>query len=93
MAPQERQLPGTRTTATKEATVDTKSLAHPAHPVVPEETRERGACSACSTTTKTLTAPRPNVGHGYRGPMYCLSCNPRFFAVDMHFSCLERMDA
>jgi hypothetical protein len=27
---------------------------------------------------KTLTAPRSNVGNGYRGPMYCLSCNPRF---------------
>ncbi len=73
--------------------VDTKSLAHPAHPVVPEEPRERGQCSGCGTTTKTLTAPRPNVGHGYRGPMYCLPCNPRFFVVDMHFSCLERMDA
>ena len=46
-----------------------------AHPVVPEETRERGQCSGCSTTAKTLTAPRPNVGHGYEGPMYCLSCN------------------
>jgi hypothetical protein len=59
-----------------------QSLAHPVHPVVPEETRECGTCSGCSTTTKTLTAPRPNVGHGYRGPMYCLSCNPRFFVLD-----------
>jgi hypothetical protein len=64
------------------------SLAHPAHPV-PEETRECGQCSRCSTTTKTLTAPRPNVGHCYRGVMYCLSCNPRFYAVDMHFSIHE----
>ncbi len=49
-----------------------------AHPVPEEETRERGTCEGCGTTTKTLTAPRPNVGHGYTGPMYCLSCNPRF---------------
>jgi hypothetical protein len=53
--------------------------------------RERGTCSGCSTTTKTLTAPRPNVGHGYRGPMYCLPCNPRFFTLDAHFSSLERI--
>ncbi len=72
--------------------MDTTTVTQPAPPV-PEETRERGTCSGCGTTTKTLTAPRPNVGHGYRGPMYCLPCNPRFFAVDMHFSCLERMDA
>jgi hypothetical protein len=62
----------------------------PAHPI-PEETRERGQCSGCGTRAKTLTAPRPNVGHGYAGPMYCLSCNPRFFTLDMHFSALERM--
>jgi len=23
--------------------------------------------------------------------MYCLSCNPRFFTLDMHFSSLERL--
>jgi hypothetical protein len=69
-----------------------RSLAHPAHPVVPEvETCERGRCSRCGTTTKTLTAPRPHVGHGYEGPMYCLSCNPRFFTLDARWSCLERM--
>jgi len=68
-----------------------KSLAHPAHPVVPEETRERGVCSGCGTASKTLSAPRPNVGHGYTGPMYCLPCNPRFFTLDAHFSSLERM--
>jgi hypothetical protein len=75
--------------------VSDTSLAQPAHPVPDSGAtpRERGTCASCGTTTKTLTAPRPNVGHGYRGPMYCLSCNPRFFAVDMHFSCLERMDA
>ena len=69
------------------------SLAHCAHPSTPvlEETRERGQCSGCGTTTKTLTAPRPNVGHAYEGPMYCLSCNPRFFDLDAHWSCLERM--
>ncbi len=69
--------------------MDTKSLAHPAHETT--TTRERGTCSGCGTTTKTLTAPRPNVDHDYEGPMYCMSCNPRFFTVDMHFSCLERM--
>ena len=75
--------------------MDTKSLAHPAHPVVPEATRERGTCSGCGTTAKTLTAPRPNVGHGYEGPMYCLWCNPRFGGDDMlevQWSALERMD-
>jgi hypothetical protein len=70
--------------------VDTIRIAQSAHPV-PEETRECGTCAGCGTTEKTLTAPRPNVGHGYRGPMFCLHCNPRFFAVDMHHSCLERL--
>jgi hypothetical protein len=64
-----------------------------AHPVSEEETRERGTCSGCDTTAKTLTAPRPNVGHGYRGAMYCLSCNPRFFVLDVQWSCLKRMDS
>ncbi len=64
--------------------------------LAPETTttvRERGTCSGCGTTTKTLTAPHPTVGHGYEGPMYCMSCNPRFFtgSLDMPFSCLERM--
>ena len=63
-----------------------KSLAHS----VFEETRERGTCSGCGTTTKTLMAPISNV-RDYEGPMYCLSCNPRFFALGMHFSCLEKM--
>jgi hypothetical protein len=70
-----------------------ESLAHLAHPVVSEETRERGTCSGCGTITKTLTAPRPNIGHGYRGPMYCLPCNPRFGGdmLDAQWSALERM--
>jgi hypothetical protein len=65
----------------------------PAHPSVPEETRECGTCSGCSTTTKTLTAPRSNVERGYRGPMYCLSCNRRFGGdmLDAQWSALERM--
>jgi hypothetical protein len=64
-----------------------------AHPVLESEAanRERGTCSGCGTTTKTLTAPRPNVGHGYGGPMYCVPCNPRFFTLDAQWSCLERM--
>jgi hypothetical protein len=66
----------------------TESSASSAHP----STRKlRGTCYGCGTTTKTLTAPRPNVEHGYKGPMYCMSCNPRFFTLDMHFSCLERL--
>jgi hypothetical protein len=75
------------------------SLAHPAHPVVPEEakaTREArasGTCASCGTRTKTLTAPRPNVRHGYGGPMYCLPCNPRFFTLDAQWSCLERIES
>jgi hypothetical protein len=68
------------------------SLAQPAPPV-PEETRERGTCASCGTRAKTLTAPRPNVGHGYTGPMYCLHCNPRFFTLDAQWSSLERMAA
>ncbi len=71
--------------------MDTKSLAHPA-PQDPKETpRECGTCAGCGTTEKTLTAPRQNVGHGYRGPMYCLSCNPRFRTLDAQWSCMERM--
>jgi hypothetical protein len=68
----------------------TTSLAHP----VPEETREArasGTCASCGTTTKTLTAPRPNIGPGYRGALYCLSCNPRFFTLDAQCSGVERM--
>jgi hypothetical protein len=54
---------------------------------------ERGTCASCGTATKTLTAPRPNVGHGYTGPMYCLPCNPRFGGdmLDAQWSSLERM--
>ena len=66
----------------------TESSASSAQP----STRERGTCSGCGTTTKTLTAPRAKVGHGYDVPMYCMSCNPRFFTLDMHFSCLERLE-
>ena len=66
----------------------TESSASCAYP----STHKRGTCFGCGTTTKTLTAPRPKVGHGYKGPMYCMSCNPRFFTLDMHFSCLERLE-
>ncbi len=85
MAPQVLVAP--RSLANTLEALTMKSLAHP----VPEETRECGACSGCGTTTKTLTAPRSSA-RDYTGPMYCLSCNPHFFTVDMHFSCLERMD-
>ena len=69
--------------------MDTTSVARPA-PETTNTTRERGTCSGCGTTTKTLTAPHLNA-RDYTGPMYCMSCNPRFFTVDMHFSCLERL--
>jgi hypothetical protein len=72
-------------------TKDTALAEATAHPT--SEVRERGTCSGCGTTTKTLTAPHPNAGHGYRGPMYCLSCNPRFFILDAQWSCLEKMPA
>jgi hypothetical protein len=71
------------------ATTESSASFAGAHPA----THERGTCASCGTTTKTLTAPRPNVGHGYRGPMYCLSCNPRFFTLEAQWSCLERMDS
>ena len=57
----------------------------------PPPTRERGTCSGCATTTKTLSAPHSGA-RDYTGPMFCLSCNPRFFALDMHFSSLERLE-
>ncbi len=67
-----------------------KSSAPPAPPA--KLTRERGTCSECGTTTKTLTAPHSGA-RDYTGPMYCLGCNPRFFALDTHFSSLERLEA
>ena len=88
MAPQVVRHPGARTTESLEAAVIKESVAHTGHEAT--ATRERGTCSGCGTTTKTLMAPIPNA-RDYEGPMYCMSCNPRFFAVDMHFSCLERL--
>ena len=71
----------------------TESSAVSAHQPTSEESRERGTCSGCGTTTRALTAPKPNVGHGYTGPMYCLVCNPRFGGemLDAQWSALERM--
>lgn len=54
-------------------------------------THERGVCADCGETGRTLQAPRPNVGTGYEGPMYCRECNPRFRALDFHYSSLERL--
>ena len=70
--------------------MDTIRIAHPAREAT--TTRERGTCSGCGTTTKTLTAPHSGA-RNYTGPMYCLGCNPRFFALDTHFSSLERLEA
>jgi hypothetical protein len=67
--------------------MDTKTL--------PRETKTRkcGQCAECGTTTKTLTAPHSGA-RNYTGPMYCLSCNPRFLGtLDMHYSSLERLGA
>jgi hypothetical protein len=50
MAPRVRQHPGTRPTATKEATVDEKSLAHTAYRVLEERDhkgREERGCFYC----------------------------------------------
>jgi len=63
--------------------MDTTTVAHPAPPT----TREKGTCSGCGTTTKTLTAPIQGA-RDYEGPMYCLSCNPRFLPLEMHYSSL-----
>ncbi len=54
-------------------------------------THKRGICAGCGETAKALQTPRPNVGHGYKGPMFCRECNPRFRFVDAHFTSLERL--
>ncbi len=61
------------------------------HPTTPEPAHERGVCAGCGEKAKALQTPRPNVGHGYKGPMYCRKCNPRFRALDFHFTSLERL--
>ena len=87
MAPQVLEHPGARTTASLEATVIKESVAHTGHEAT--ATRERGTCFGCGTTTKTLMAPIPNA-RGYEGPMYCMSCNPRFFTVDRENGLVHR---
>ncbi len=57
----------------------------------PTTTHERGVCAKCGETGRTLQTPRPNVGIGYTGPMYCRECNPRFRFLDFHYSSLERL--
>lgn len=37
-------------------------------------------CAQCGCTKKARMAPHPNA-RDYSGPMYCLSCNPRFAAT------------
>jgi len=53
-------------------------------------TCKRGTCAGCGSTTKALIAPRRGVGHGYTGPMHCLSCSPRFSGGGVD-ELLERM--
>ncbi len=57
----------------------------------PITTHERGVCAGCGERAKVLQAPRPNVGTGYRGPMFCRPCNPRW-ALDFHYSILLRLE-
>jgi hypothetical protein len=52
---------------------------------------ERKGCAECGTIERGLMASKPNVGHGYQGPMYCMECNPRFRYLDAVFTGLERM--
>ncbi len=42
-----------------------------------EASPKRCAECGCSSHERALTAPHRNA-RGYTGPMYCLSCNPRF---------------
>ncbi len=59
----------------------------------PPSTRlQRGVCAECGEAARALQAPRPNVGVGYTGPMYCRPCNPRFRALDFHYSSLEMLN-
>ncbi len=51
----------------------------------------RGVCAKCGGSARALQAPRPNVGVSYTGAMYCRECNPRFRALDFHYSSLERL--
>jgi hypothetical protein len=34
-------------------------------------------CAGCAATEKSLMAPHANA-RNYAGPLYCVSCNPRF---------------
>ncbi len=67
------------------ATTKDSSVEHPT------TTDGRGVCAGCGERAKVLQTPRPNVGHGYKGPMFCRPCNPRFLMLDMHHSSLERL--
>ena len=49
-------------------------------------------CAECGRADKSLTAPKPNA-RGYTGPMYCLSCNPRFSGGIGARAMFERMGA
>lgn len=43
--------------------------------------RTRGVCDGCGTTGKTLGMPERlpyEEAKAYKGPMYCMSCNPVF---------------
>lgn len=53
---------------------------------VPQRDRKQDqsrTCAGCGvpSTEKPLMAPHKNA-RGYTGPMYCLSCNPRFVGGD-----------
>ena len=67
MTPYAQSIPTDRKVGTPEGCPEGK---------VPNEPK---GCAGCGTIEKALMAPKPNAGHGYDGPVYCLSCNPRFF--------------
>ncbi len=45
-----------------------------------ESVKASRCCAQCGTAEKSLMAPVPNA-RNYSGPMYCMSCNPRFAAT------------
>ncbi len=41
------------------------------------ERKASRCCAGCGSTKKSLLAPHPNA-RNYTGPLFCMSCNPRF---------------
>ncbi len=68
-------------TPSVESIASNSEVRDPELPAKPNEkvAAEPKGCAECGTIQKALMAPKPNAGACYAGPMYCLSCNPRFF--------------